>query len=67
MNFAQSVACRVLYGVDCETGFTFNVFDMSGEDKVYCSKLVWRVFQQSEDYQVNVDSNHQMYIGVPSH
>ena len=52
---------KQVYGTACQTRYEFNFFNMSSEDRMYCSKLVWRVFQRSPGYSVNLDSNHRDY------
>ena len=49
------------YGTECETPFTQNPFDMSSDDKFFCSKLVWRVYENNSDHPVNVNSNSWFY------
>ena len=49
------------YGTNCETPFTRIWFDMISTSKVFCSKLVWRIYLDKEDYSVNLDSNHWIY------
>ena len=34
---------------------------MSGTSKFFCSKLVWQVYLDSDQYSVNVDSNAAEY------
>ena len=50
------------YGTNCHTPFTHNVFNMSGTSKFFCSKLVWRVYLDTDDYSVDVNSNHYSYF-----
>ena len=49
------------YGVNCETPFSRNVFDLNGTSDFYCSKLVYRIFLDSDLYSVNLDSNSWDY------
>ena len=49
------------YGTLCETPFQIIVFDVSGTDSFYCSKLVWRVYNDNETYPVNLNSNADEY------
>ena len=49
------------YGTNCSTPFTRNAFAMSGTSKFFCSKLVWRVYLDNENYSVDVNSNAVAY------
>ena len=49
------------YGVECETPFAIRSSKTS-TDSFYCSKLVWRIYKDNEDYPTNVDSNHVRYF-----
>lgn len=54
-------AARDRFGVACQTPFVIRSSKTS-TDSFYCSKLVWRIYEDNEDYPTNVDSNHVQYF-----
>ena len=49
------------FGVACRTPFAIKSSKTS-TDSFYCSKLVWRIYEDNEDYPTDVDSNHFTYF-----
>ena len=54
-------AARDRFGERCRTPFAIRS-SKSSTDSFYCSKLVWRIYEDNEDYPTNVDSNHVKYF-----
>ena len=54
------------YGTLCEAPFSMYT-SISSADEFYCSKLVWRIYNDNLTYPTNVNSNHPLYFGWLHH
>lgn len=49
------------YGTTCHTGFTSMIFQL-WNNKMFCSKLVWRTYKDRAATSVNLNSNSSVYL-----
>jgi hypothetical protein len=51
-------AAKARYGIDGRTPYNYRLFDKHRDDRLYCSQLVWKVYQGAE---IDLDSNDPHY------
>ena len=52
------------YGTGCDTGYNWAFPNKWTDSSLYCSQLVWKTYKNIEDdYDVDLDSNHWIYLG----